>query len=712
MKKITLFIMMLLVWIATSAQSAITSPDEIQPGKTYWISNGRYYTWDYASAMYFDRVFGDRICLGYFGQAAEGRGNFVDNPEDPDQQFAFIEYDGNLYLYSVGADNFVSMKDGGAHVMSNPENYITVTANTCDLADFPWNLKFDGEVYIGGYWGRPENGYITCIDDQTSSSYSNSWKIIEVGEMDNLEEVQARLAEAMNDQNDIINLAKDSLINTCEAAEDYLYSVIKYQVVGGYPIVLQCDNVLEGNYIFCNEPEQTEGSMAGLLDDDDDTFFHSAWNGTMEGLHWLQINLEEELQEFQFIYKTRNNAYNDFPTAIEVTGSNDGEYFESIKYFDQNLPQGMNLKWKSGNIVADKPYKYLRLNIYAPSIFWHMNKFELKHTEEVYISEPFEQYINYVDELIDAIEAGKKFIDKNPDAKEKEYYVYADAINNILEFIKKLVSNEPDEETIALITTAEELLTYEGVGYPAEAPRTEFKAVIDSTKKNPTTKARFELEAAMEKYIESSDIIYPENGKKYTLTFVWPNGRRNFINYESYGEWGGYTFSLLRDTYTPNGMTLPETAVFTCIDNGEFLYDFMTTDFMYLTTPENESTSGTEVGFSDYQTLFTIVKMYPNEKCNSSTTYKQLFGLVALSNGGVFMVPTASGEYIYNDYLPNFQSAWSSAMKIEEWTGEDTGIMETTIGNVNEHVYDLQGRKVNNPINGIYIIGNKKVLVK
>ena len=51
-------------------------------------------------------------------------------------------------------------------------------------------------------------------------------------------------------------------------------------------------------------------------------------------------------------------------------------------------------------------------------------------------------------------------------------------------------------------------------------------------------------------------------------------------------------------------------------------------------------------------------------------------------------------------------------MKIEEWTGEDTGIMETTIGDVNEHVYDLQGRKVNNPIKGIYIIGNKKVLVK
>ena len=52
-------------------------------------------------------------------------------------------------------------------------------------------------------------------------------------------------------------------------------------------------------------------------------------------------------------------------------------------------------------------------------------------------------------------------------------------------------------------------------------------------------------------------------------------------------------------------------------------------------------------------------------------------------------------------------------MRIEPWTpGEDTGIENVGIETVVEGIYDLQGRKVENPSTGIYIVNGKKVLVK
>ena len=207
MKKFTLFIMMLVAYVATTfAQTPISSPSDVTPGKIYWMSNGQYADWEYGSAMYFDRIFGDRIALGYFGQYGEGRGGFEDNPEDPDQQFAFIEYRGNLYLYSIGADNFVAHKDDGVFLMDSPTNYVTITENAGTLPDFPWNLKFDGTMFIGGHWGLPENGCLTCSDGNTTSK-SYTWQIFEMGEMKNLDEVTKRLAKNMGKFDDEVAIA-------------------------------------------------------------------------------------------------------------------------------------------------------------------------------------------------------------------------------------------------------------------------------------------------------------------------------------------------------------------------------------------------------------------------------------------------------------------------------------------------------------------------
>ena len=714
MKKFTLSLLALIICAMTFAQTAITSPSDIQPGKTYWISNGQYYTWNYASAMYFDRIFGDRICLGYFGQADPDRGDFVDNPEDPDQQFAFIEYNNHLYLYSVGADNFVSMKDGGAHIMSSPENFVTVTPNSCSLPDFPWNIKFDGEIYIGAYWRRPENGYITCIDDQTATTNSNAWKILEVGELENVDEITKRLADNMSKFDDVLSNAQDSLMYTYERAEEFLWG-INYKVDGGNPIELQASDPGAANYIWCNEPEMSEGSMEGLLDDDETTFFHSCWNGTIESVHWLGIDLGTPIKDFMFSYQTRHNATGNFPESIEVQGSNDGVEFVTLGIFNQGLPKTTSTVWDSENIKADKEYSYLRFMIYAPHVYWHMAKFELKTERFITVDEEYQAYLSYLNDLLKAIEAAKRFIEKNEATKPEEYYAYAEQITSKMEFIKKLASDSDDEETIALVAEAEELYALEGVGYPGEAPRATFKEVIDAAKAKPTTQAGLDLKAAMQAYIESHDIVLPKSRERYTLTFVTTQGRRNFLNVDTHdlGDFKYYTLSMVEDTYTSQGNALPETAAFVCIDNEDGTYEFVTSDGKYLGIPVDGAYSGSETGLYDEPTYFTIEKMYPNEMCNNDITYNELFGLVALCGSGLYMVPQSSGEIFYVRDIPNFQVAWTSAMRIEPWTpGEDTGIENVGIETVVEGIYDLQGRKVENPSTGIYIVNGKKVLVK
>ena len=217
------------------------------------------------------------------------------------------------------------------------------------------------------------------------------------------------------------------------------------------------------------------------------------------------------------------------------------------------------------------------------------------------------------------------------------------------------------------------------------------------------------MEKAVEDYISTDDITLPVDGVRYSLTFVIYGGGEMFLKYQD------NLLSIEADTLTDKGLSYPETAAFTCEDNNDGTYSFRTADGRYLTIPGGgTSGSGTESGVADYKTNFTIVKMYPNAKCESNVTYEMLFGLVALSNSGTYMAPNSNGTTFYTGTLPHFMGSWTSAMVIEEFDGEGgTGIEDVKPEHSNaDGIYDLQGRKVENPVKGIYIINGKKVLVK
>ena len=425
----------------------------------------------------------------------------------------------------------------------------------------------------------------------------------------------------------------------------------------------------------------------------------------------MQVDLGTPIKDFMFSSLTRHNASSDYPQAIEVQGSNDGYDFATIATFDQGLPQANNKAWESANINADQEYKHLRFVVSAPRIYWHMAKFSLRTEKFVSVDKGYEMYMSYFNELAAAIEAAKKYLDKSESTKAEDYYAEAQKVSSLLAYIQKLLSDEDDEETIALIEKAEAVLAKEGIGYPAEAPRAAFRAAIDVAKAAPTTQAGLDLQTALDEYFAAEDITLPKGGEVYTLTFITPRFQRNYLYVESYDEYDLHFLYLTHDTLTYQGLPLPEDAAFTCVDNEDGTFDFMPAEGKYLTIPADESSPGTDTGVIDYKTYFQVIKMYTNQYTGSATN-EQLFGLVALSCGGTFMAPTSDCSYFYTDTLPNFMSAWSSAMVIEPWSPITEGIDAVTVENNAKGIYDLTGRKVENPTKGIYVVDGKITVIK
>ena len=718
--------MLVMCATTTFAQTAITSPEDVKPGKAYWFANywlQSFGVGKYPSGLYYpteDARYHGQVYAAYYFSSA-------DNMENPDQQFAFVEYDGKYYFYSVGADKFVTMKNRLLYTTDIPYTHVAVIDHPDYQANpefYPLALAFGDEgLLLADYPASQyyiDLGCLYCFTPEAGSYPTNatSWNLYEVGELANYEELKARLATAMTEGKKQIEEACDNLMYKVEEAEEFL-SDINYSASGGGQVQLQVTDPAAGNYIWCNEPETSEGPIEQLVDGvvEDGNFFHSCWNGPVEPVHWLQVDLETSIQNFSFTYYTRSpNIANDFPDAIEVQGSNNGDTFETIAVLDNDLPQQSGKKYESGNIYADKAYKHLRFVITAERTYFHMSEFVLNEAAYVSVDEAYQPYIEYLNELAEIVATAREFWEAHDDASATldEYNAHINAIDELLTLVKNLVSGADDEKTVEYVAyLEEEIMSKTGVGYPGEAPRAAFQALIDAAKAKPTAQARLDLQEALKDYIKTEDITLPTGGEKYTLTFVTYSGRRNFLNYEVLEEEDTYALSLVKDTLSSEGLAYSETAVFTCVDNEDGTFDFMTADGKYLTTPAGSTPSGSATGISEYPTMFTITKMYPNGKTELDVTYDDLFGLVALNNGGTFMAPNSSGTTFYTGELPHFMSAWTSAMAIEVWTpGDDTAIENVTVENAVKGIYDLQGRKVENPSTGIYIVNGKKVLVK
>ena len=113
-----------------------------------------------------------------------------------------------------------------------------------------------------------------------------------------------------------------------------------------------------------NAPEtdpNEKSSCANLLDNTYSTYFHSAWSYGVDGSHYLQAEVSEEVKDFCFYFKKRHSTNNNRPTEIEILGSADGTEFTKITTINSGLPTNENeIDYFSPEIKATENVKYLR----------------------------------------------------------------------------------------------------------------------------------------------------------------------------------------------------------------------------------------------------------------------------------------------------------------------------------------------------------------
>ena len=280
--------------------------------------------------------------------------------------------------------------------------------------------------------------------------------------------------------------------------------------------------------------------------------------------------------------------------------------------------------------------------------------------------------------------------------------------------------NTPSEETVALIATVKELLAKNTIGYPTEAAREAILAALAKAEENPTAAAGTALSTALDAYYGATDIILPEDGKKYTFTAVWGDNE-----YYVYNDGGTIAVAARGEG------ELPKSAQFVCKYNvdADRKYQFKTADdAYYLAYPsfggkdwlEGESLTGLEAE-SNKTTMFNVTKILAGGSVSS--TNEALFGCVQLDgyrgirtdNGADELGPIVikhSAQTFDGASGPFYNENFTSAFRIEEVDDIEVGIEEVKGENGVKAVYDLQGRKIANPTKGIYIINGKKVLIK
>lgn len=106
-----------------------------------------------------------------------------------------------------------------------------------------------------------------------------------------------------------------------------------------------------------------EGSVAGLVDGDLDTYYHSDYNAGVPLPHWLQFALPTESSAFRFEYLTRNAGEHVVPRRISLYGSEDGVVFKKIITLSETLPFDIGKTYTSPVFVVGEKIKSIRMTV-------------------------------------------------------------------------------------------------------------------------------------------------------------------------------------------------------------------------------------------------------------------------------------------------------------------------------------------------------------
>ena len=207
------------------------------------------------------------------------------------------------------------------------------------------------------------------------------------------------------------------------------------------------------------------------------------------------------------------------------------------------------------------------------------------------------------------------------------------------------------------------------VGYPAEAPRATLKAaVID----NPIVTLP-EYANALSTFKASTDVVTPEPGKTYTISFR--KKADNAANYYIYRE--TETGTTLKFAARPAEGDLPESAKFVCLKHDDGKYSFVPVKGGFL-THNGLTTTYTSTNSINKATFKPLVDPSLSRGNITDTSAENLFGYVCLTFVGRSTSSARSGCMIIqeNDEVSNMtfgesdapflNGSFTSALLIEE----------------------------------------------
>lgn len=272
-----------------------------------------------------------------------------ESTDNPNSQLWYLESsdtEGRYYLKNKATSKYPGDVSTGAVLSANQEKD---AAHAYELRDMG-----------NGLWALVGSTGLHCSESQSynivgwgADSDATQWYITAVDVNENAE-------------------ALFSLQGMIEKTKDLAGEMANVQYSG--KLALQAVSESEPYYLSTNACHNTLNNasdgqgLAGLLDDDTETFFHSDYGGKISNTHYLQVDLGSgnTMSKFAFNYTTRSNG-NNCPTEIVVAGCNsaDGTFttLQTYTAASDGLPNGNALSWESPVIENTANYRYLRFSI-------------------------------------------------------------------------------------------------------------------------------------------------------------------------------------------------------------------------------------------------------------------------------------------------------------------------------------------------------------
>ena len=303
-----------------------------------------------------------------------------------------------------------------------------------------------------------------------------------------------------------------------------------------------------------------------LIDNNASTYWHTYWGGgdVTPGTHYLLVEAAEDnlfTGELKLAI-TRRAAANDHPLEFAVYGSDaeDGEYTELSVMEIPNPSAGAVVKVYTN--IGDGQYRFLKFLCTRTDKdrgYWHAAEFQLY---------PVSLDPNCKNAMYPEAAAAMKVALKAADEVVTPTQNDIDALQNAYDAYKAALPQAASEETMQKART---LLDNVGnVGYPkaSSTEATRLQTLYDGGAEATTD---VEMDAAIAALYKCTDIVTPENGKWYTMSFVGADGAEYW---KELNETGDTLVMLAAPSNGDNGK-------FKWIEDGENTYFKTSNDKVY-----------------------------------------------------------------------------------------------------------------------------------